>query len=163
MKHSLFFMIILLTFSVTAEEYEYDPNADPQQLLLESVEKASSENKLILIVFGSDWCPDCRSFNKKLSIDPLSKTISNNFIVMHVDVGEWDRNIPFTEKFGKPIGEGIPSIAILGDDQTLYYVAEAGEFASARKSKVISINDWFVSIESKIRKLIADTDTEASR
>jgi thiol-disulfide isomerase/thioredoxin len=153
MKYYLFLIILISSVSAAAEKYTYDPQADPYQLLVSSVEKAKNEDKLILVVFGSDWCPDCRSFNKKLGKNPLSKTIKSKFIVMHVDVGEWDKNIPFTEEFGKPIDGGIPSIAILGTDQSIYYVAEGGEFASARTSKVKSINGWFISVASEIAKI----------
>jgi len=136
-----------------ADEYSYDPSADPFQLLVNSFKKAKEEDKLVLIVFGSDWCPDCRSLNAKFNKEPLSETISSNFVVMHVDVGEWDKNIAFTEDFGKPIDGGIPSIAILGNDRKLFYVAEGGEFASARTSKVKSLNDWFSSVTSEIAKM----------
>jgi len=155
MKYILFLIIAISSTLVLAEKHGYDPSADPYQLLENSVKRATEEDKLVLIVFGSDWCPDCGSLNKKLSKKPLSKTINSNFVVMHVDVGEWDKNIPFTEEFGKPIGGGIPSIAILGGDRHLYYVAEGGEFASARTSKVKSLNEWFTSVVSEIAEIRA--------
>jgi thioredoxin 1 len=150
----LIFLVIWIFISLSchAEKYSYDPIADPYQLLAESTEAALKEDKLILVVFGSDWCPDCRSFNEKLDMKPLSEIITRRFVVMHVDIGKWDRNIEFTNKFGSPIDGGIPSIAILANDKVLYYVAEGGEFASARKSKVKTLNEWFISLEQEITK-----------
>lgn len=139
------------SFPAGAAEYRYDPDADPYRQLEAAGIQATEANKLVLVVFGSEWCPDCRSFNSKLGEPPLSDTVESNFQVVHVDVGNWDRNIEFTRQFGKPIDEGIPSIAILGPDLSLHFVAEAGEFASARHSKVTSLNDWFSNILARIR------------
>jgi thioredoxin 1 len=151
----LFFaMCIFLSSFSYAGEYRYDPDADPYVLLSKSTLTATKENKLILVVFGADWCPDCRSFNEKLNIKPLSEIITSRFVVMHVDVGEWDKNIDFTKQFGSPIDGGIPSIAILGNDKKLYYVAEGGEFASARTSKVKTLNEWFVAVDKEITGII---------
>ena len=156
MRYVLVLVTMIISMSSSAGNNGYDPEADPYQDFRKSMVKAKADNKLLLVVFGSDWCPDCRSFNKKLGENPLSETIDSKFVVMHVDVGQWDKNIKFTEAFGKPIAKGIPSIAIVGNDRSLFYVAQGGEFASARKSKVKSINDWFVSIGSKISKTVAD-------
>ena len=50
----------------------------------------------------------------------------------------------FTEQFGEPVAKGIPSIAILTAEKELLYVAEGGEFASARSSTTEDLNDWFI-------------------
>lgn len=86
-----------------AENYRYDSKSDPYQTFSKSTATAVKENKLLLVVFGSDWCPDCRSFNEKLAMKPLSEIITRRFVVMHVDIGEWDQNIEFTKNFGSPI------------------------------------------------------------
>lgn len=136
---------LLLTSAVTAsaEEYVYDPSADPVAAYQQAISQAGQEEKLVLLVFGSEWCPDCRSLNRKMAQPPLSDTVQKNFIVAHVDIGNWDRNMAFTEQFGEPVGKGIPSIAIVAADGTLLYVSEAGEFASARNTALASLDGWF--------------------
>lgn len=150
----LIFLVIWIFISLSchAEKYRYDPIADPYELLSKSTEAALKEDKLILVVFGSDWCPDCRRFNEELDMKPLSEIIARRFVVMHVDIGKWDKNIEFTKNLGSPSEGGIPSIAILGNDKALYYVAKGREFASARKSKVKTLNEWFISLEQEITK-----------
>ena len=136
---------ILLTSAVTASagDYGYDPDADPAATYQQAITQAGQQEKLVLLVFGSEWCPDCRSLNKKMGQPPLSDTVHKNFIVAHVDIGNWDRNMAFTEQFGEPVGKGIPSIAIVAADGTILYVSEAGEFASARSTGLASLDAWF--------------------
>lgn len=122
----------------------YDPDMDPYEKFASVLGKAKNMEKLVLLVFGSDTCPDCRSLYKKMHTKPLSETIDNNFIVMHVDIGNWDNNIDFTNQFGTPVESGTPSIVILDNSSTIYYVSKAGEFASARSSKTKTLNDWFL-------------------
>ncbi|MEE4144025.1 MAG: thioredoxin family protein [Halieaceae bacterium] len=136
----------LLLFNVmttTAEDYAYDPAADPTATYQQAIERASQQGKLVLLVFGSEWCPDCRSLNEKMGQAPLSETVGDNFIVAHVDIGNWDKNMGFTVQFGEPVAKGIPSIAIVGADKQLLYVSEAGEFASARSTGLDSLDAWF--------------------
>ena len=131
----------------------YDPIMDPYEKFGSIVDEAKNKGKLVLLVFGSDTCPDCRSLYKKMHTKPLNETIDKNFIVMHVDIGNWDNNIDFTNQFGKPVKSGSPSIAILDSSSTIYYVSTAGEFASARSSKTKTLNDWFLDIVQKIENI----------
>jgi len=126
-----------------AEEYSYDPQADPAVDYQHALEQATAQDKLVLVVFGSQWCPDCRSLNTKMNQEPLQATVQDNFVVTHVDVGNWDKNMDFVAQFGEPVAKGIPSIAIVGSDQKAYYVSEAGEFASARSSSLSALTQWF--------------------
>ena len=152
----IFIFISLVSPFVSAKSFEYGPKADPSVGFLSVVEKAKINNKLILVVFGSDWCPDCRSLNKKMSEEPLLKTINSNYEVLHIDIGNWDKNMEFTKKFGNPVGSGIPSIAVLDSKKNIYYVSEAGEFASARSSSINDLNKWFSSLAVEVNKIIVD-------
>ncbi len=141
---------ILLTFSLTLFSLmaiagsAYDPEADPSADYAATLSAATEQDKKVLVVFGADWCPDCRAFDALIKQEPLKDTIESNFVVMHVDIGNWDRNMAFTEQFGEPVAKGIPSIAILTAEKELLYVAEGGEFASARSSTTEDLNDWFI-------------------
>lgn len=143
---------LLLSVSSFAADYAYQADANPQTALTQALAKSKSNNKLVLVVFGSDWCPDCRSLNKKMSEAPLNKTIKQHFTVMHVDIGNWDKNMKFTEKFGKPVSNGIPSIAILDNEQNIKYVSLGGDLATARSSKTTSLNTWFEKVIADIKK-----------
>lgn len=132
--------VLLLAWPASA----YDPSADPATDYAQALSSAAESDRKVLVVFGADWCPDCRAFDQLITQAPLQATIEEHFVVMHVDIGNWDRNMAFTEQFGEPVAKGIPSIAILSADKDLLYVAEGGEFASARSSTTEDLNDWFM-------------------
>lgn len=142
---------ILLSWAlVAAADYGYDPDADPAVTYQAALQQSAREEKLVLLVFGSDWCPDCRSLNKKLGQAPLAATVADSFVVAHVDVGNWDKNMAFTEQFGEPVAQGIPSIAIVAPDGSVLYVSEAGEFASARSAELPALDGWFKDMLKQI-------------
>jgi thiol-disulfide isomerase/thioredoxin len=144
---------ILLFGGVTAgaDDYAYDPDADPGATYQQAIAQAGQQGKLVLMVFGSEWCPDCRSLNEKMGQPPLSETVQQNFIVAHVDIGNWDKNMAFTEQFGEPVAKGIPSIAIVDADKNLLYVSEAGEFASARSTDLGTLDSWLRDTLATVR------------
>ena len=136
-------LLIVLSLGARAETHGYDPDADPATDYQQALTAAGANGKLVLLVFGSEWCADCRSLNQKMGLAPLEATVSGNFVVAHVDIGNWDLNMGFTEQFGKPVANGIPSIAIVAADKTVLYVSEAGEFASARSAELSGLDRWF--------------------
>ncbi|MEM1153793.1 MAG: thioredoxin family protein [Pseudomonadota bacterium] len=135
--------LLLMCAASLAGEYAYDPNGDPQASYDAALQQSTEEQKKVLLVFGSDWCPDCRSLNRKMTQEPLATTISDQFVVAHVDIGNWDKNMTFTEQFGEPVANGIPSIAIISSDGELLYLSQAGELATSRSASTEDLNAWF--------------------
>ena len=142
-------ILLSCSLAVTAD-YGYEPDADPAVIYQQALQQSDRQDKLVLLVFGSEWCPDCRSLNKKLGQAPLAATIDESFVVAHVDVGNWDKNMAFTEQFGEPVAQGIPSIAIVAPDGSVLYVSEAGEFASARSAELAVLDTWFTDMLAQI-------------
>ena len=139
----------------TARTPVYDPQTNPYDDLAVAVSKAAQDDKLVLVVFGADWCPDCLMLDYHLKKEGLKEVINDHFHVVKVDVGELDHNLEFIAQFGSPISNGIPSIAIMDGQSKIYYVSNAGEFATARSAKTASLKTWFQAIIEKIGKPLA--------
>lgn len=143
---------MLGTTAALARPLIYDPDANPREDLATAATRAAQDGKLILLVFGADWCPDCRVLDYHFKQDGLRSVIIANFHVVKVDVGEKDKNLDFVAEFGNPIANGIPAIAILDAGLNIHYVSDAGEFATARSAKADSLKTWFQSVVEKIRQ-----------
>ena len=143
MKKIIFFLLVILSVQMAVAGESYNPEAIPEEQLAEAMAEAKTNNKMILMVFGANWCPDCRAFSKLIKEAPLAETISTNFSVAHIDIGNWDHNMEFTNQFDKPVDKGIPSIVILDQEKNILYVAKGGEFASARNATAEQLNGWF--------------------
>ncbi|MCW7474043.1 thiol-disulfide isomerase [Leptospira levettii] len=98
-----------------------------------SLAKAKSENRKLIIVFGADWCPDCRALDG-IFADPETKTLlDSEFVVMKVDVGRFDKNLSLNEQLGNPIQNGIPSLVVVSPKGEFITSTKGGEFSNASK------------------------------
>lgn len=102
----------------------------------ESFEFAKKNNQKILIVFGADWCPDCNSLRQRMEDNKeINNLLTKNYLVFNVDVGRFNKNLKFAEKFGSPQKKGIPALVIVDPNQDGKVLAttEGGEFSEASK------------------------------
>ena len=58
--------------------------------------------------------------------------VKERFVLVHVDIGEGDKNLDLAKKYKTPLDKGVPAVAILKGDGTLLYSSGDGEFESAR-------------------------------
>ncbi|TPW18668.1 MAG: thiol-disulfide isomerase and thioredoxin [Halothiobacillaceae bacterium] len=130
----------------------YSESSDPKAALVAAVTEARSLGKKVLITFGSDWCPDCRAFDQQLQKEPLNALISHAFIVIKADIGHWDKNMDFANRFGNPVQNGIPAIAVIDADQKQYYVTPGGELAHIRHLSIERLTEWFALLADGAHK-----------
>jgi hypothetical protein len=57
--------------------------------------------------------------------------VDKNYHVVHVDIGERDKNLDIAKKYDTPI-EGVPVVAVLSSGGKLLYSQKAHEFSTAR-------------------------------
>jgi protein disulfide-isomerase len=134
MKPSLLSLLCALavTVAASASPLPYDPSADAHVALVNGAAQARSEGKYLLVVFGANWCEDCRDLDKAMrgSSAPL---IGSRFVVVKIDVGNFDRNLDLAQRYGNPIAKGIPAAVLITPDEQLLYSTVGGELADARR------------------------------
>lgn len=130
----------------------YDEAANPQAQIEAALADAQREHKDVLIVFGANWCADCRDLDRAMHGSSES-LIDARFIVVKVDVGNFDRHLDIARRYGNPIARGIPAaVVVTGSDQVLY-ATRAGELADARRMGEKGIYDFFSGvIDSKLTR-----------
>lgn len=128
----------------------YDRRADPQQDFDAALLKAQADEKQVLVIFGAHWCPDCQALFDEMQTNPLARFVTDNFVVMHVHIGNWNHNMDFVQRFGTPVAQGIPSIAIVGDEGRTRFVSNAGELASARSRTNVELTEWFEKLVEEL-------------
>jgi hypothetical protein len=62
----------------------------------------------------------------------IAGVLQQNFEVVHVDVGEGDKNQDLMAEYQVPMKRGIPAIAVLDSNGNLLYSQKGGEFEKAR-------------------------------
>jgi len=86
----------------------------------------------VLVVFGANWCGDCRVLDMAMKQGRLKALIEAKFEVVKVDVGRFDRNVDLAQRYGVPLKKGIPTVAVLAADGSPSFVTTGGELANAR-------------------------------
>ena len=90
--------------------YPYNESADAHNDVKAALLHA--ENKKVMLIFGANWCPDCRKFDAQLMKEPLLATILNHYVLVKIDIGQFDKNMDIADAYGKPTSKGIPAVAI---------------------------------------------------
>ena len=107
-------LIVLIWSLFACEQYQYDPNADAEEEFAAALSDAVDEDKYLMVVFGADWCPDCRKLHENLQSPEVSNYMRDHMDFLTVDIGDRDRNLEFAARLGVSIENGIP-VAVFFD------------------------------------------------
>jgi protein disulfide-isomerase len=110
----------------------YDEKADPHKDIADAFAKAKQDSKYVLLDFGANWCLDCRVLSMYYEKEPIKSFLAQNYHLVTIDVGQWDRNLDVANQYGNPIEQGIPAVVILDKDGKMITATNAGELANAR-------------------------------
>ena len=86
-----------------------DPLADVQQAL----GLANDDDQLALVVVGANWCHDSRALAARLHESPLAEVIQENYELVFVDVGFYDKGRDVVQQFGVPNYYATPTVLIV--------------------------------------------------
>lgn len=152
MKRILNALIFLsVVVGVAAAELPYNESADAKADIKQAL--AGGGNKPVIVVFGANWCPDCRALDGALKHGASATLLSRDFKIVKVDVGHMDKNADVAASYGVPLKKGIPAVAIVSPKNEVLYVTKEGELASARKMGDDGIYQFFkrVTAEAKTK------------
>lgn len=109
---------------------------DPEEAsadLLKVLAAAAQDHKRVLVVFGGNWCYDCHVLDAAFHSTKISPLVEANYHVVHVNIGEYDRNLDIAKRLEVPLEKGVPALAVLGADGKLLTSQKQGEFESSVK------------------------------
>lgn len=124
----------------------YDPAADAPAALVAARAQAAHTHKAVLVVFGANWCPDCRILARMMGQGRLAHYVAEHYVVVKVDIGNWDHNLELAGQLGYPIQKGIPAVSVVDAKGRLLAATQAGELASARSMGEDDVLDLFARL-----------------
>jgi thioredoxin 1 len=122
----------------------YDELADANRDVMAAVKQAAAERKLVLLVFGANWCPDCRAFDEDMNAADLGSLLAEHYVVVKVDVGRFKKNLDVAARYGMRLRKGIPAAVIVSaEDKTLLVVEgpKLGDLRGDGRPKVVKYFD----------------------
>jgi thioredoxin 1 len=108
-------------------------------MLQQARENARANGKSLMVQFGADWCSDCVELSQQLEQEGIRSSLRAHFVVLKVDVGEFNRNIDLAKSLGIDVTIGIPTAVFFpsngtaqssrrGTEQILAYLREGASY-----------------------------------
>ena len=126
-----------------AQKQIYDEQADARAQVAAAIDRASVSGKNVLLDFGANWCADCHALDAQMRSPELASLIERNYLVVHVDVGRFNKNLAVAREYGVPLEKGIPALAVLDPHGKLLYAQEQGQFEDARHLTRDAFKEFF--------------------
>jgi thioredoxin 1 len=148
-------LALLFALGITlahAAPFPYDEKADAKADVQRALSAAKTSGTPVLVIFGANWCADCRALDKALSSGKNAELVAREFKVVKVDVGQFDRNLDVAARYGNPIKKGIPAAVVLSPQGEVLYATRLGELADARHMSDTGIYDFFKGVVEKASK-----------
>lgn len=143
-----FLLILICSCSNASVTPAYLETADAQADLKQALSLAQASKKKVLIIFGANWCKDCLELDKSFKAENAA-LIASQFVLVKIDVGQFDKNLAIANAYGNPIKKGIPAAVILRADNSLLYASKGGELSNARRMGDAGIAQFFQQILSQ--------------
>ena len=146
MRRRPLLLLVATAAAVGAAPLPYDESADARAAIRSALGAVGTGPRRVLIVFGANWCEDCRALDQALKSARNAALMAREFEVVKVDVGRFDRNLDVAKDYGDPIRKGIPAAVVLSSDERVLYATKAGELSNARRMSATGIYDFFNGI-----------------
>jgi hypothetical protein len=117
----------------TEQRVIYPENADAKAEIAEALADATKTHRRVILVFGGNWCYDCHALDAAFRSANIAPIVNKNFIVVHINIGEYDKNLDLAQRYDVPLKRGVPASAVLESDGKLLYSQKSGEFESAKR------------------------------
>ncbi len=110
----------------------YPDGIDAKAEIAEALETAKKTHRRVLLIFGGNWCYDCHVLDAAFHSKEIAPTLNQNYVVVHVNIGEYDKNLDLADKYEIPLKKGVPAAAVLKSDGSLVVSQKNQEFEKAR-------------------------------
>lgn len=128
---------------VTPLPLPYDEKVVDSLQLDEFIDLSISKGKQPVVIFGGNWCPDCRILEGTLAMPTIKKFLQQHYQVMHIDIGRYDRNMELMDHLNIESKKGVPRVVILDLEKNIVNSSTSSEWTTARDRKQQEIYNYF--------------------
>ena len=139
------------TPTATAADNPYSETANARVEIKQALTRAAATNTSVIVVFGANWCPDCRMLDLAMQKGACASLLARDFQIVKVNVGHFDKNLDIARSYGVPLAKGIPAVVILSSQNKVLYVTREGELANARNMGDTGIYKFFKRVTASAK------------
>jgi thioredoxin 1 len=114
----------------------YRTDANAAQDIREALATAAKQHKRVLLDFGGNWCIDCHILDNAFHQPRIAPLLNDNFVLVHVDVGQYEKNLDLAKKYHADLDKGVPSLSVLDARGNVLYATKDFE-----RARVLSEDD----------------------
>lgn len=151
MKTLHILLFLFLAVATAATDSPYNDAADARADIKQALTQAATNHTDVIVVFGANWCPDCRALDSAMEKGSSAALLARDFQIVKVSVGRWNKNLNVAKSYGVPQEQGIPAVAILSVDNKVLYVTKEGEVANARYMGEDGIYNFFKRVTASVK------------
>ena len=107
------------------------------------IDNTINSNRQPIIIFGANWCPDCRILSAVLELPTVEKYMNENFETLYIDLGRYDINMSLMKYFEIMPQQGIPRVVILSKEKEVLNIKDTGEWTTPRSRTKQVIFNYF--------------------
>jgi thioredoxin 1 len=126
------FWALVLALPAHALPDIYPAPEQAQADLAAALKQAAAQHRRVIVDFGGNWCTDCHVLDSYMHDATNQPLLEAYFVVVHVNIGQRDRNQDIAERYGIPLGKGVPALAVLDEHGKLLHSQTGGEFEDMR-------------------------------
>jgi thioredoxin 1 len=108
----------------------YRADANATQDIRQALAAAGKQHKNVLLDFGGNWCLDCHVLDNAFHQPRIAPLLNSNYVLVHVDVGRYDKNLDLAKQYHVDLEKGVPSLAVLDARGNVLYATR--DFERAR-------------------------------
>ncbi|HEY5028685.1 MAG TPA: thioredoxin family protein [Candidatus Angelobacter sp.] len=113
----------------------YKADANAAQDIRQALAAAGQQHKNVLLDFGGNWCLDCHVLDNAFHQPRIAPLLNSNFVLVHVDVGKYEKNLDLAKKYHVDLEKGVPSLAVLDAQGNVLYATRDFERARVMSEK----------------------------
>jgi thioredoxin 1 len=101
LRHALLVTLLAFASSVAAPPPPYNETANALHEVRQAPMETASTDKPVLLIFGANWCEDCRALDAALKNVKNALLIASKFVVVKINVGNFDKNLALAAQLKK--------------------------------------------------------------
>lgn len=127
----------------------YDEKIIDSSELDKFINQSINNDKQPVVIFGGNWCPDCRILAGTLAMPTIKKFLQQYYRIIHIDIGRYDRNMELMNHLNIEPKKGVPRVVILDFKKNIVNSSTSSEWTTARDRKEQEIYDYFQKFVSE--------------
>jgi thiol-disulfide isomerase/thioredoxin len=107
------------------------------------IDETIEQSKQPILIFGGNWCPDCRILDGTLQLPTIKKFMEEKYQIMHIDVGRYDKNMNLISYFAIPKDKGVPRVMVFDKNKVILNKKSTKEWTTARDRGKQEVFNYF--------------------